>query len=96
MEKQLKEAVIVTYGRSAVGKFAKGTLRREHPIDFAAQVLRVVLTNLSPRELDQHKLWGLNVKGEQNVRNLDIDVGGDGNRVRLIAGEHDHFQLRVA
>ncbi len=49
------EAVVVAYGRSAIGKAAKGTLARVHPVDFGAQVLTGVLARvpgLDPETID--------------------------------------------
>jgi len=48
-------AVIVAYGRSAVAKGGKGTLRATHPADFAAQVLNGVMQKvpaLRPEQID--------------------------------------------
>jgi len=39
----MKEAVIVAYGRSAIGKAPNGALRYTRPEDFGAQVLKAVL-----------------------------------------------------
>ncbi|MDR1765962.1 MAG: thiolase family protein [Lachnospiraceae bacterium] len=43
MAKQLKEAVIVACGRSAIARGGKGSLKDTHPVDFAAQVLKGTL-----------------------------------------------------
>ena len=46
-----KEAVIVAYGRSAIGKSGKkGALRGAHPVDFAGQVLDGVLRKIPQLE----------------------------------------------
>ncbi|MBV7389145.1 thiolase family protein [Enterococcus alishanensis] len=50
-----REAVIVGYGRSPVGKAVRGTLADEHPVEYAAEVLNGVLKkveNLDPSEID--------------------------------------------
>lgn len=47
----MKEAVIVAFGRSAVGKAPKGTLKDTCPTEFGAQVLKGVLERLP--QLDQ-------------------------------------------
>lgn len=55
MEKRLRDVVVVAYGRSAVGKAKKGSLRNTMPIDFGAQVLKGVVEKvpqLDPREID--------------------------------------------
>lgn len=52
---ELNEAVIVAYGRSAITKGVKGSLKDEHPADFAAQVLKGVLAktpNLTEELID--------------------------------------------
>lgn len=46
MEQTMKEAVIVAYGRSSLGKAIKGSLRNTHPVDFAGQVLKGVLDKM--------------------------------------------------
>jgi len=38
-----REAVLIAYGRSAIGKAVKGSLRATHPVDYAGQVLKGVL-----------------------------------------------------
>ncbi|MCW5953265.1 MAG: thiolase family protein, partial [Propionibacteriaceae bacterium] len=51
----MTRAVIVGYGRSAIGKAAKGSLAGVHPVDFGAQVLRAVVDRvpeLDPAEID--------------------------------------------
>lgn len=51
----LKEAVLVACGRSAIGKGKKGSLHDVHPVDFAGQVLHGVLRrvpNLPPEEIE--------------------------------------------
>ncbi len=42
----MREAVIVAYGRSAIGKSPKGTLKDTRPEDFAAQVVKGVLAKV--------------------------------------------------
>jgi acetyl-CoA acyltransferase len=54
MATQLRDVVIVAYGRSAVGKAKKGSLRNTMPIDFGAQVLKAVVAKvpqLDPRDI---------------------------------------------
>lgn len=49
------EAVVVGYGRSAIGRATKGTLAHVHPVDFGAQVLAEVLARvpgLDPATID--------------------------------------------
>ena len=41
--KQVRDAVIVAFGRSAIGKAKKGSLKDTHPATYAAQVLLGVL-----------------------------------------------------
>lgn len=43
---ETKDAVIVAYGRSAVGRSLKGALTNEHPVDYAAEVLTGVLNKV--------------------------------------------------
>jgi len=42
----MREAVIVAYGRSAIGKSPKGTLKDTRPEDFAAQVIKGVFAKV--------------------------------------------------
>ena len=53
---ELKEAVIVAYGRSPIARGGKnGGLRGVHPVDYAAEVLKGVLARvpqLDPAELE--------------------------------------------
>ena len=54
MSVSLNDVVIVAYGRSAVGRAKKGSLRNTHPVDFAGQVLRQVVAKvpqLDPAEI---------------------------------------------
>ena len=47
MNKEMKDAVIVAYGRSAVAKSGKkGALRNTHPVDYAGLVLKGVLDKI--------------------------------------------------
>jgi len=55
MTKIMKNAVIVAYGRSAIGRSKKGSLANIHPVTFGAQVLKGVLAKvpeLDPKEID--------------------------------------------
>lgn len=49
----MEEAVIVAYGRSAVGRSIKGTLANTHPVDFGAQVLKGVLEKVPQLDLKE-------------------------------------------
>lgn len=40
---RLREAVILAYGRSPIGRSGKGSLKNTHPVDYAAQVLAAVV-----------------------------------------------------
>lgn len=54
MARELRDVVIVAYGRSAVGKAKKGSLRNTMPIDFGAQVLKEVVAKvpqLDPKDI---------------------------------------------
>ena len=51
----LREPVIVAYGRSPVGKAPKGAYRLTHPVDIGAQTLKGVLARvpqLDPKDID--------------------------------------------
>ncbi|MCC8061511.1 MAG: thiolase family protein [Clostridiales bacterium] len=53
--KELREAVVVAYGRSAVGKAKKGYYVGIHPVEWAAETLEGVLAKvpaLDPNEID--------------------------------------------
>lgn len=52
MNDSIKEAVIVAYGRSAVGKAYKGSLKDSHPADFAGEVLKGVLEKVPQLDLN--------------------------------------------
>jgi acetyl-CoA acyltransferase len=52
---KLNDVYVVAYGRSAVGRAIKGSLKNTHPVDIAGQVLRKVLDkidNLNESEID--------------------------------------------
>ena len=52
---EIREAVIVAYGRSAIGRAKRGTLKDTRPEDFGGQVLKGVLAKvpqLDPKEID--------------------------------------------
>ena len=52
---EIKEAVIVAYGRSAIGKAKRGSLKDTRPESYGSQVLRGVLDRcpkLNPAEID--------------------------------------------
>lgn len=53
MEEKLRKVVIVSYGRSAVAKAGKGALKNEHPVTYAAQVLKGVLAKIPQLPLGQ-------------------------------------------
>lgn len=46
MDNEIKEVVIVAYGRSAIGRAKKGSLRNTHPVDYAGQILKQVISKL--------------------------------------------------
>lgn len=51
---QPRDVVIAAYGRSAVGRAKKGSLRNTHPVDFGGQVLQQVLARvpqLDPKDI---------------------------------------------
>ena len=53
--KALKEAVIVAYGRSGIGRANKGSLANLHPVDFGGRVLKGVLERvpqLEPKDIE--------------------------------------------
>lgn len=50
-----REAIVIAYGRSGIGKAIKGSLRATHPVDYAGQVLKGVLSQipkLDRKEID--------------------------------------------
>ncbi len=52
---EIREAVIVAYGRSAIGKAKRGTLKDTRPESYASQVLKGVLAKvpqLDPKDID--------------------------------------------
>lgn len=69
MQNQLRDAVIVAYGRSAVGKSGKkGVFREVHPVDFGAGVLKGVLERvpeLDPSNIDDIILGNAFPEGAQ-------------------------------
>lgn len=69
MQNQLRDAVIVAYGRSAVGKSGKkGVFREIHPVDFGAGVLKGVLERvpeLDPSNIDDIILGNAFPEGAQ-------------------------------
>ena len=51
---QMRESVVVAYGRSAVARAGKkGTLRNTHPIEYGAEVLRGVLDKVPGLPLEE-------------------------------------------
>lgn len=55
MSKEVRDAVIVAYGRSAVGKARKGSFADVHPAAYAAETLKGVLAKvpqLNPKDID--------------------------------------------
>ena len=55
MEKLLRDAVVVAYGRSPVGRANKGSYINVHPVELAAQTLKGVLARvpqLDPMDID--------------------------------------------
>jgi acetyl-CoA acyltransferase len=77
----MKDAVIVAYGRSAVGKASKGMLRNTRPEDYAAQVLSGVLQQvpqLDPAEIDDIVIGCAFPEAEQGLntgRNIGLRAG---------------------
>lgn len=70
MSQQLKEAVIVAYGRSALCKARKGAFANVHPVEFGAQVLRGVLDKvpqLKPEEIGDLIVGCAQPKGIQDT-----------------------------
>lgn len=68
----MKEAVIVAYGRSAVGKATKGFFKDTHPIDYAGMVMQGVLERLpqlNPRDIDD-VIYGCAFP--EQIQNYDI------------------------
>lgn len=69
MQNQLRDAMIVAYGRSAVGKSGKkGVFREVHPVDFGASVLNGVLERvpeLDPNDIDDIILGNAFPEGAQ-------------------------------
>jgi len=64
----LKEAVVVAYGRSAIGRAKKGGLAFSHPVDFGAEVLKGVLKKvpqLDVNEIEDLVLGCSNPSGKQ-------------------------------
>lgn len=49
-----REAIVIAYGRSGIGKAIKGGLRATHPVDYAGQVLNGVLSQIPG--LDQKEI----------------------------------------
>ena len=70
MSQQLKEAVIVAYGRSALCKARKGSFANVHPVEFGAQVLHGVLDRvpqLKPEEIGDLIVGCAQPKGAQDT-----------------------------
>lgn len=70
MSQQLKETVIVAYGRSALCKARKGSFANVHPVEFGAQVLRGVLDRvpqLKPEEIGDLIVGCAQPKGAQDT-----------------------------
>ncbi len=70
MSQQLREAVIVAYGRSALCKARKGAFANVHPVEFGAQVLRGVLNRvpqLRPEEIGDLIVGCAQPKGIQDT-----------------------------
>ncbi|WP_297281474.1 thiolase family protein [uncultured Anaerococcus sp.] len=69
MQNQLTDAVIVAYGRSAIGRSGKkGVFRDVHPVDFGAGVLKGVLEKvpeLDPSDIDDIILGNAFPEGAQ-------------------------------
>jgi acetyl-CoA acyltransferase len=70
---QARDAVIVAFGRSAIGKAFKGSLRETHPATFGAQVLNGVLNKvpqLGHRDIDDVIVGCAVTTGPQGVGNF--------------------------
>ncbi len=74
---KLKEAVIVAYGRSPVGRAIKGSLRNVHPVDLGAEVLQGVLNRIP--ELDPKMIEDMTV-------GCSIPEGGTGYNIARLVG----------
>lgn len=53
MNQQLKDVVLVAYGRSPVTRAKKGALKNLHPVDLGAQVLKAVLAKVPQMDLTE-------------------------------------------
>ena len=78
---ELKEAVIVAFGRSAVGKAPRGTLKDTRPEDLASTVVKAVLNKvpqLNPADIDDVMLgcaFGEAEQGANIARQIAIASG---------------------
>ena len=55
MDKKLRDAVVVAYGRSPIGRANKGSYANVHPVELATQTLKGVLARvpqLDPADID--------------------------------------------
>lgn len=68
----LKEAVIVAYGRSPIGRATKGTLVGEYPVKMAAEVLKGVLAKVPnlPHEMIDDLIVGC--ASQEDVQGLNM------------------------
>ncbi|MEA4894951.1 MAG: thiolase family protein [Oscillospiraceae bacterium] len=78
---ELREAVIVAYGRSAIGKAKRGSLKDTRPEAFAGQVLKGVLAkvpSLDPKDIDDVILGCAFQEAEQgnNVARYTMLIAG--------------------
>jgi len=53
MEQNARKAVIVAYGRGPIARAGKGSLKKEHPVTYAAEVLKGVLEKIPQLPLEQ-------------------------------------------
>ena len=77
----MKNAVIVAYGRTAIGKAPKGKLKNTRPDDYAAEVLKKVLAKipqLDPKDIDDFILGCAIPEAEQgyNVARVVLSRAG--------------------
>ena len=66
----MREAVVVAYGRSAIGKAPRGTLSMTRPEDYTAQVTKGVIAKvpqLDPKEIEDLVLGCATPEGEQGM-----------------------------
>jgi acetyl-CoA acyltransferase len=70
--KNLKDAVIVAYGRSPVGIATKGTLAGEYPVKIASEVLKGVLDKVPNLPLDEIDDLIVGCASQEDVQGLNM------------------------